>query len=667
MEAIKHTFFQECDEQLAELEAGLLTIDGGDHGPDVVNAVFRAVHSIKGGAGAFGLDGLVRFAHVFETALDGLRAQRLSPDPAAVRVLLRAADLLADLVREARGDASVEPGRGAAIQAELESLECAPAQSGAECDALLDFQPVRVEASVLPPSQRIRFRPHASLYASGNDPLILLRELGRCGTARTTLDASQLPGLDAMDPEASYLSWTVEVSTDQSERDLREVFEFVDAHCHIEIAPLCPSREAPPAPGAAPAPAVAAPPKQAQRAPIAARPAIRVDLGRLDRLIDLVGELVINQAALAQRVIESGFSRSSAVAVGLEELEQLARELQDGVMAIRAQPMKAVFQRLPRLARDVAAQTGKAVTLVTDGEATEVDTTVIERLSDPLTHMIRNAIDHGIEPPERRLAAGKPAEGTVRVSARHRSGRIVIEVADDGAGIDRPRVLASAIAKRLAPAEAALSDEEIDSLIFTPGFSTATAVSDISGRGVGMDVVRRSIQALGGRISIRSQPGGGSTFSLSLPLTLAVLDGMVVGVGGGRFVVPLTAILETFQPRAERLHQLCDSVQVASVRGSYVPLIDVGVALGLRTDAADPASAVALLIEAENGTRAALLVDVIHGQRQVVIKSLEVNYRHVAGVAAATILGDGIVALILDVAAIVDRPAAARVREAADA
>ena len=665
MEAIKQTFFQECDEQLAELEAGLLAMEGGDQGADVVNAVFRAVHSIKGGAGAFGLDGLVRFAHAFETALDALRTQRLSPQPVTLRAFLRAADLLADLVREARGGDTVEPGRSPALAAELDALGHEPTEADAQWDALIDFQPVRVEASP-PTSHRIRFRPHASLYASGNDPLILLRELGRIGTVGTTLDLSQLPGLDALDPEASYLSWTVEILTDQAELSLREIFEFVDADCDLEIAPVCgyPSQDG--------RPVLAAPLKPADSAPATAiaapRPTIRADLDRLDRLIDLVGELVINQAVLAQRVAEAGISRSSTVAVGLEELEQLTREIQDSVMAIRAQPVKTVFQRLPRVARDVAALTGKEVRLVTEGEATEVDNTVIERLSDLLTHMIRNAIDHGIEPPEQRVAAGKLAEGTVRVSALHRSGRIIIEVADDGAGIDRSRVLASAVAKRLVPAEATLSEEEIDSLIFAPGFSTAAAVSDVSGRGVGMDVVRRSIQALGGRISIVSQPGHGSTFSLSLPLTLAVLDGMVVGVEEGRFVVPLTAILETFQPNAVRVHQLCDGVQVASIRGSYVPLIDVGVALGFRTGAADPASAVALLVEAEGGTRAALLVDVIHGQRQVVIKSLEANYRHVPGVAAATILGDGRVALILDVAAIVGRPApAARQREPAHA
>ncbi len=355
----------------------------------------------------------------------------------------------------------------------------------------------------------------------------------------------------------------------------------------------------------------------------------------------------------SQRVLEAGLARASGVATGLDELEQLTREIQDSVMAIRAQPVKSVFQRMPRLVREVAAMTGKSVRLVTDGENTEVDKTVIERIADPLTHMIRNAIDHGLETPERRLAAGKPEEGIVRLSALHRSGRVVIEVSDDGAGINRPRVKAAAVSKGLVPPDVALTDDEIDNLIFLPGFSTAETVSDISGRGVGMDVVRRSIQALGGRISIASRPGRGSTFTLSLPLTLAVLDGMVVTVDGQTLVVPLTAIVETLQPKSADVHGFGGGARVIAIRDHFIPLIDVGCELGYRPDHADPLACVALLVECEGGARNALLVDAILGQRQVVIKSLEANYRHVPGIAAATILGDGRVALILDVDAVV--------------
>ena len=322
-------------------------------------------------------------------------------------------------------------------------------------------------------------------------------------------------------------------------------------------------------------------------------------------------------------------------------------------MAIRAQPVRSVFQRMPRLVREVAAQTGKQARLVTEGEGTEVDKTVIERIADPLTHMIRNAIDHGLESPEKRIAAGKPAEGLVRLTALHRSGRIVLEVSDDGAGINRARVKEKAIANGLIAPDAALTDDEIDNLIFLPGFSTASTVSDISGRGVGMDVVRQSVVALGGRISISSRPGQGSTFTLSLPLTLAVLDGMVISARGHTLIIPLGAIVETLKPKAADVFPLDGEINVIRLRGGYVPMVDVAATLGYSDEFVEPDQSVALLVEGEGGVRAVLLADAIHGQRQVVIKSLEANYRAVPGIAAATVMGDGRVALILDVDAVV--------------
>jgi two-component system chemotaxis sensor kinase CheA len=409
-------------------------------------------------------------------------------------------------------------------------------------------------------------------------------------------------------------------------------------------------RDVPPAEGPAdPHPRDKAAKKEA--AP-SAQPTIRVDLERVDRLIDLVGELVINQAMLAQRVGEMDLTRASNVALALESLEQLTREIQDSVMAIRAQPVKSVFQRMPRLVRETASMTGKQVKLITEGEGTEVDKTVIERLSDPITHMLRNAIDHGLETPEERIAAGKPAEGTVRLAALHRSGRIVIEVGDDGKGINRQRVRELAVARGVISADQTLSDDEVDNLIFAPGFSTAKAVSDLSGRGVGLDVVKRSIQSLGGRISIASKAGQGSTFTMSLPLTLAVLDGMVVSVGEQTLIAPLAAIVETLKPKKSDIRRLGTGMLLA-VRDAIVPLIDVGVALGWRSEPIDPTTGVVLLVECEVGGCAALLVDAIQGQRQVVIKSLEQNFQRVESIAAATILGDGRVALILDIDTIV--------------
>ena len=739
LEAIKVTFFQECEEQLSELESGLLAMEQGETDSETVNAVFRAVHSIKGGAGAFSLEPLVRFAHVFETTLDDVRAGKLAPDNNVVKVMLRAADVLADHVRAARDGGVVEEARSQELAAALEALngEGPLAQIvSQDFDDMpgLKFTPLTVsdddgfgddfgftplaagiiELAPEGPALRrwsVQLRPKNALYAKANETGLLLRELKRLGDIQVSMDRAELPGLADLEPEQAYLAWTVALTTDRSQTDIQEVFEFVDGDCDLsitadELTSRLPTMGeasidepfdvmaliqqaqadvlAAPAPAivaeifAAPAPApisaVLAPsipaPAVASAAGIAPDAAhgaaaqqatIRVDLDRVDRLIDLVGELVINQAMLAQRVTESGVPRSSNIAMGLDDLEHLTRDIQDSVMAIRAQPVKSVFQRMPRLVREVAAMTGKQVRLVTEGEGTEVDKTVIERLTDPITHMIRNAIDHGLERPEVRVAAGKGPEGTVRLSAAHRSGRIVIEVSDDGKGIDRPRVRQIAIDKGLIEVDSNLSDEDVDNLIFMPGFSTASSVSDISGRGVGMDVVKRSIQGLGGRIAITSRPGQGSTFTLSLPLTLAVLDGMVVSVCDHTLVAPLTAIIESLQPKAQDVRAIGPDAYVIAIRDTYTPLIDVGAVLGYRTTPLDPTKGVALLVEGEGGARAALMVDAIQGQRQVVIKSLEANYRQVEGIAAATILGDGRVALILDV----DNVVAARRREKA--
>lgn len=740
MNEIKEIFFQECEEQLAELESGLLKLNDGDRDPETVNAVFRAVHSIKGGAGAFGLDDLVSFAHVFETTLDCVRSNKLEPTQDVLKVMLKSADILADLVTASRDGGSVEEGRSRGLVKELEALargelpsggaapaeapkpqpaKAAPAKSAAPAPAAPSddsgFQPIPFtfegfgedEQTLAPSVFEVIFKPRRELYAKGNEAALLLRDLSRVGEMSINCDVETLPPFDKMDPEAAYFSWTISVKTSKAEQDIRSVFEFAEWDCDLDVKvqeslaeelPMVPvpfdlsaldgdgsdddhdgsdedSESAAAAAVAAAetasnvtklaAAASRAEKKESQAAAAAAAAAanasannsagqtIRVDLDRVDRLINLVGELVINQAMLSQSVIENDNNGTSSINMGLEELQQLTREIQDSVMAIRAQPVKPVFQRMSRIVREVADMVGKSIRLVTEGENTEVDKTVIDKLAEPLTHMIRNAVDHGIESPEKREASGKNPEGTVKLTAKHRSGRIVIELADDGAGINRERVRQKAIDNDLIAADANLSDEEIDNLIFMPGFSTADKISDISGRGVGMDVVKRSIQALGGRISISSRPGQGSTFTMSLPLTLAVLDGMVVTVAGQTLVVPLTAIVETLQPEASSIHSFGANQRLISIRNSFCPLVDVGRILNFRGTQANPVEGVALLVESEGGGQRALMVDAIQGQRQVVIKSLEANYTHVPGIAAATILGDGRVALILDVDAVV--------------
>ena len=726
MNEIKEIFFQECEEQLAELESGLLKLNDGDRDPETVNAVFRAVHSIKGGAGAFGLDDLVAFAHVFETTLDCVRSNRLEPTQDVLKVMLKSADVLADLTNAARDGGYVDEARSRSLVKELEALangeaptpaakapEPAPA-AAAPAPASTDesgFQPIPFsfdsfdEGEAVDDTQtyEISFRPRRELYTKGNEAALLLRDLSRIGEMSINCDADSLPAFDKMDPEEAYFGWTIQLTTAKSEDDIRAVFEFAEWDCDLEIKaqeasasdddlPMIPvpfdlsaldegdavsEAAAPPATAAAEAvaaaetvtsvskmaaaaarvekkeSAAASAAAQNAAAAAAAGQTIRVDLDRVDRLINLVGELVINQAMLSQSVIENDTTGTSSINMGLEELQQLTREIQDSVMAIRAQPVKPVFQRMSRIVREVADMVGKSIRLVTEGENTEVDKTVIDKLAEPLTHMIRNAVDHGIETPEKREAAGKDPEGTIKLTAKHRSGRIVIELVDDGAGINRERVRQKAIDNDLIAADANLTDEEIDNLIFAPGFSTADKISDISGRGVGMDVVKRSIQALGGRISISSRPGHGSTFTMSLPLTLAVLDGMVVTVAGQTLVVPLTAIVETLQPEASSIHSFGANQRLISIRNSFCPLVDVGRILNFRSSQANPVEGVALLVESEGGGQRALMVDAIQGQRQVVIKSLEANYTHVPGIAAATILGDGRVALILDVDAVV--------------
>ena len=698
MAAIRETFFQECEEQLAELETGLVAMDEGEADSETVNAVFRAVHSIKGGAGAFKLQALIHFAHVFETALDLVRGGKLAATSEVTRVMLRAADALADLVRAARDSSTSDEARYAGLAAELAALAQVKAEPPAApegADALFGFQPITLDlddldASAAEPGFQIYFRPTADLCRLGNEPARLLRELARLGDLTTVCEADDLPPLDVIDPHGAYVAFRCTLRTQASADAVRDVFDFVMDDCELSIAPL----HAPPAPVAAPQPddpiaafGFAPVPIQIDEpssapAPVAIEPArsepakpepvksestkpdttkseanasIRVDLDRVDRLINLVGELVINQAMLSQRVVEADLRRASDVAVALASLDQLTREIQEGVMAIRAQPVKTLFQRMSRIMREVADATGKSVRLRTEGEGVEVDRTVIERLADPLTHMVRNAVDHGLETRQARRDAGKPEMGEVRLTASHRSGRIVIEVSDDGAGVDRARVRAKAIERGLIAPDAQLTNADIDNLLFLPGFSTAATVSDISGRGVGMDVVKRSIQALGGRIAISSRPGEGTTFSMSLPLTLAVLDGMVVKAADQTLVIPLAAIVETLRPKPHDIHGLGREARVIADRGGFVPLIDVGREFAFREGSADPVDGVVLIVETEVSTRSALIVDAIVDQRQVVIKSLETNYQNVPGVAAATILGDGRVALIIDIDAFVAR------------
>ena len=715
MAEIRASFFIECEELLESLQDGLTAMDEGETDSETINVCFRAVHSIKGGAGAFGLEELVRFAHRFETVMDEIRNGRLEPVRDTIALFFRGADVLYDLVRASRDDEALDQATVEAVLGDLEALvgpvleedeaeeatdftpmtlALDPIDGEAEAPALPDLDAMEAAADTAPPGLRIRFRPAAELFTSGNEPRHLLAALSDFGTPKITCDLSRIPPLADLTPEEGLLAWKIELETAARREEVAEVFEFVEGLCELSIeatgsagapdfsaitipgtvdddasAAAEPDPEPEPTPGLAdPAPPAAATPpteaspKEPKPAAGGAKATVRVDLDRIERLVNLVGELVINQAMLSQSVAEAGVPANSPVASGLEEFLQLTRDIQESVMMIRAQPVKSLFQRMSRIVRESSAMVGKSVRFVTDGEATEIDKTVIERLADPLTHMVRNAVDHGLETTEGRLAAGKPADGVVTLTAAHKSGRVVLEIRDDGGGIDREVVKAKAEEKGLIPPGVPMSDQEIDNLLFLPGFSTAKQVSDLSGRGVGMDVVRSSIQALGGRVTITSEPGQGTTFSISLPLTLAVLDGMVVEAGGEILVVPLGAISETLTLQAADMEALGAGTTLVRIREEFVPILDMAVQLGFRPPLESYEGASVLLIAQEDNSRSALVVDRIVEQRQVVIKGLQESYGRIPGIAAATILGNGRIALILDPADLIASAGAAGAR-----
>ncbi|OYU33982.1 chemotaxis protein CheA [Novosphingobium sp. PASSN1] len=692
-EEIQAIFFAECEESLAAAEAGLAACRAGTQDDDTVNAVFRAVHSIKGGAGAFGYVALQAFTHTFETLLSDVREGAVPLSDPLIDLLLRALDTLSDHVSAARGLGEVPDDVG--LLAELTAAQAANAGAVPEAapapapltvasapaavddedggdpfdlDAMLDDITGAMEPSAPAPAWLLKVRPHAGAMRNGGEPLLLLRELAALGARCVECECGSVPPLDTLDPGTGYLGWTFALDADVSEGAARDIFEFVGDDCGLAVgsdAPMPAIRPAPaPTPAASAAPAAPAPAAAnaaqpgAAPAPVAAPPAppalgqsIRIELGKLDKLIDAVGELVIAQAMMAQRLAGDGL----AVKEELTVLEGLTRDIQESAMSIRAQPIGSVFSRVPRILRELTTSTGKHVRLEVSGESTELDKTVIERLGEPLTHLIRNAVDHGIESAEPRIAAGKPAEGTLTLSAEHRSGRILIRIADDGAGINRERVFAKAVEKGLIAPDAQLSKEEIDHLIFAPGFSTAAQVTNVSGRGVGMDVVRQNVKELGGRITIDSEPGSGTTFTLTLPLTLAISDGMVVNVGDQTLVVPLANVVESLRPTEAEVQGLGAHRAMINVRGRFIPVLPLHAAVGAQGAIEQAHEGVLIVVETEGAGRAALLVDAICDQRQVVIKSLDTHYRSVEGVSGATILGDGMVALIVDVDSLVAR------------
>ena len=678
---IQQIFFVECEEALEATETGLDACKAGTHDGETINAIFRGVHSIKGGAGAFGHGALAAYTHSFENLLGDIREEKVALGPQLVDLLLLALDLLRDHVEAARagGDAPDDAALIARLEAARDgTLDSAPveapqapaADDDFDLDSLLDeiagdgpaAEPESsCDAEAEAASWLVHVRPHSGAMGNGGEPLLWLRELETLGGTCVVCDTDAIPTIDQMAVDEGYLGWTFRMPGSVSQDEVAEIFDFAGDDCGLAFGedtampPLKISPQAKPAATAAVAETAKAeatpqsPDRPASAAPAAnhsaASQSVRIDLAKLDNLIDGVGELVIAQAMLAQRLENENFAHIEELAM----LETLVRDIQEHAMAFRAQPISSVFGRVPRLLRELAGNTGKHVRLDVTGEATELDKTVIERLSEPMTHLIRNAVDHGIEGPEERKAAGKNPEGTLSLSAEQKAGRIVIKISDDGRGINRERVLEKARANGIVAEDAVLTDDEVNQLIFAPGFSTAAEITSVSGRGVGMDVVKSNVRDLGGRIMIESTPGEGTTFTLALPLTLAISDGMIVQAGDQSLVVPLTHVIESLRPGEGELKGMGTSRQMLNVRGRFVPVISLAEATGASNAITDPCKGVLVLVETEGFGQAALLVDTITDQRQFVIKSLDAHYRAVDSVAGATILGNGQVSLIVDV------------------
>jgi two-component system chemotaxis sensor kinase CheA len=693
MEEILNLFFEERFEGLDAMESGLLTLeDSADK--ETINTIFRAAHSIKGGAGTFGFMEISEFTHSVETLLDEMRNGTRGVTPDAVQVLLQSVDVIREMIQSAQAKQPIvmtganalsgelarvlaqKSGPAAAATVEAAAVHAAGAPAAAVEPPAAAAAPV-VAASATPVAKRdnppnngalegwrIDFVPDPSLFKTCNDPMRIFDELANLGQLQVNAGIDKIPSLSDLDPTQCFMSWTLTLRAAAEHARVAEVFDWVDASSKITYEPIYGS-------GAAVTTTVAktpadAPPATAQRA-AAPRPAtpteaasspaakssgesgsLRVATEKVDALINLVGELVITQSMLGRFAEKYEPEDVESLRRSLAQLTRNTRELQESVMQIRMLPIGFSFNRFPRLVHDLSRKLGKKVELKLTGENTELDKTVLEKIGDPLVHLVRNALDHGLEAPAQRLAAGKSDTGTLELNAFHEGGSIIIEVKDDGAGLNKERILAKARERGLVDSDANLSDDAIYNLIFVAGFSTAETISDVSGRGVGMDVVRRNINDLGGHVQIFSTAGKGSTIRIRLPLTLAILEGQVLRVGKEIYVASLVSIIETVQSTRENLSCVAGRTELFRHRTDYLPIIRLHDLFGIEPDSRDIADGLLVVLEAE-GRRVAMLVDELLAQQQVVIKSLETNFKQVPGLAGATIHGDGTVALILDV------------------
>ncbi|PID43305.1 MAG: chemotaxis protein CheA [Gammaproteobacteria bacterium] len=695
-------FFEESLEGLDVMESALLNLSVNEVDPETINEVFRSAHSIKGGAGTFGFTSVAGFAHVMETLLDQIRSDDIALAGSHVELLLQSVDCMRAMIQSLTAGKQPETANADLLKRQFEQIVTGTgtSQESQEKKVSGEVGPVvRGSPDRAVKKWRIFFKPDTGILKTGNEPLRMFRELQEMGPVSVMAQVENVPPIGSIDPESCYLSWLIELEADVDRSAIEDVFEWVideselnidrvenrsssgfgtcgqpddserPVEAAISVAPTpvtLPSSLVPPLSTPIPPLSTPVPPSLPDKVPVrsaqspemVARPkrqeasSIRVGIDKIDSLINLVGELVITQSMLSELGRDFEIDKLPVLLEGLEQLSQHTRELQESMMSIRMLPISFTFSRFPRLVHDLSRKTGKKIELKLSGEQTELDKTVMEKIGDPIVHLVRNSLDHGIETPDERIAAGKDETGTITLNAYHRGGSVVIQIIDDGRGLDRDKILARAIEKGMVNEEDALTDDQVCELIFQPGFSTTERITHISGRGVGMDVVRRNIQELNGSVEVESEPGCGCVFTIRLPLTLAILDGQLIRVSCHTYVLPLIAIIESVSRGMAIVQSVADGHDVLKMHEEYVPIVRLDDVLNVEPKQQETEDSLLVVVEGDN-MKVALLVDDLLAQQQVVIKSLEENYKRVEGVFGATILGNGSVAFILDISGLI--------------
>ena len=648
-------FFEESFEGLDVMETGLLELSPGVADAEVINNIFRAAHSIKGGSGTFGFKSIADFTHVMETLLDQIRDGEREVTADITTCLLESVDCLRELLEATRDGSEIDVDNVARLQSQLEQMLTGETVTSATVAGQDSTSQEQDAGSGI---WQIKFHPHESLYQTGNDPVRIFRELENLGEMEIEAVIDELPPFKDINAEHSYISWNIRLITEASHEAINDVFAWVEDDCELQIEQLV--SEASDTSDSSAHETEASSKEQTTETANSNRKAkksgsenatLRVSTDKVDDIINLVGELVITQSMLSQCGEEFALEKLEKLKEGLGQLERNTRELQESVMQIRMLPISFSFNRFPRLVHDLSGKLNKKIELKLSGESTELDKTVLEKIGDPMVHLVRNSLDHGIESPDVRLEKGKPETGILHLNAYHEGGNIVIEITDDGAGLNTEKILNKARERGLvSDVEAdSMSDEQIHQLIFKPGFSTADVVSDVSGRGVGMDVVRRNIKDLGGVVEVRSEQDKGSVFTIRLPLTLAILDGQLVKVSDQTYIIPLVSIVESLQINMDSIQSVVGQAEVYKLRDEYIPIVRLYQLFNLKGAIENLEDGLLVVVEAE-GRKIGIFIDDLLAQQQVVIKSLETNYQKVEGISGATILGDGQVALILDMA-----------------